>query len=431
MRYRSTGDTSRLVPLAEAVLNSLPPDRGLYLPEVVPDLPRAFWSGLDAMSFPELAYEVARPFLAPDLDDPTIRAIVDGAVTFDAPLVPVAEGIAVLELFHGPTLAFKDFGARFMARLMAKLREGADDELTVLVATSGDTGAAVAAGFFDVPGVRVFVLFPKGRVSDVQERQLTTFGGNITAVEVDGTFDDCQRLVKQAFLDPELSSRCRLTSANSINIARLVPQTFYYVRAWQQRRALSSAGREAAFCVPSGNLGNLTAGLLARRMGLPVDRFVAATNANDGFVRHLARQPLPQGPATRTLSNAMDVAVPSNLVRVEALLEGDDLRDVVHGWTFDDDATLEAMTRVHRDHGYVLDPHSAVGWRAAEALRATDPARDVIVLATAHPAKFPEAVVQATGAAPTPPPQLAALLDRESKAISIAAEFDDLAALVG
>jgi threonine synthase len=429
MRYHSTGDPTRLVSLGEAVLNSLPPDRGLYVPETLPKLPASFWSRRGDLSFPELAFEIARPFLESDLDPDAIRSVVEGAITFDAPLVPVAEGIAVLELFHGPTLAFKDFGARFMARLMAKLRAKADDELTVLVATSGDTGAAVAAGFFGVEGVRVFVLFPKGRVSDVQEQQLTTFGGNITAVEVEGTFDDCQALVKRAFLDPELARRCTLTSANSINIARLIPQAFYYARAWQQRAA---RGHSPAFCVPSGNLGNLTAGLLARAMGLPVDRFVAATNANDGFVRYLARRPLSDGPATRTLSNAMDVAIPSNLVRIEALFGRDlaALGDVVRGWAFDDDATLDTMARVHRDFGYVLDPHTAVGWRAAEALRSSEPDRDVVVLATAHPAKFPEAVAHAVGHAPEPPPQLAHALAQPKKSVAMPADLDALRALL-
>ena len=423
MRFRSTADSSRLVSLRDAVLHSLPPDRGLYLPEQVPSL-TGLWSRLNELSFSEIALEMARPFLEADLDERAMSEIVQGALTFDAPLVPVGDRFRVLELFHGPTLAFKDFGARFMARLMAKLREDARDLLTVLVATSGDTGAAVAAGFHGVEGVRVFVLFPKGRVSDVQEQQLTTFGGNITAVEVEGTFDDCQALVKTAFLDPGLAD-CTLTSANSINIARLIPQSFYYARAWQQRPAGAS---RPAFCVPSGNLGNLTAGLLARAMGLPADRFVAATNANDGFVRHLGGRRLSQGSAVRTLSNAMDVAVPSNLVRIEALFDGAPIGDVVKGFSFDDHATLDAMARVHRDFGYVLDPHTAVGWRAAESFVEAEPDRDVIILATAHPAKFPDSVERAIGSRPEPPSLLAPRGPRS--AVTIPVDFDALRSLL-
>lgn len=425
MRYRSTRDAQRLVSLATAVLKGLPPDRGLYVPERVPRLHELRGRSFSSRSFVSVALEAALPFFEADLDSDALEAIVEDTLAFDAPVVPVAPGISVLELFHGPTLAFKDFGARFMARVMARLREGVDDELTVLVATSGDTGAAVASGFFGVEGVRVFLLFPRGRVSDVQERQLTTFGGNIRALEVDGTFDDCQALVKEAFVDDDLTDRLTLTSANSINIARLIPQTFYYLRAAQQ------VG-DATFCVPSGNLGNLTAGLLIREMGLPTTGFLSATNVNDGFVRYLRGEPVRAEGALRTLSNAMDVAVPSNLERIEWLFAGDRgaLRSVVEGGAVDDRTTLETMARVHAEHGYLLDPHTATGWTVAERWRASHPGRPVVVLATAHPAKFPEAVQSALGCPVEPPEALRELTRREPAVTSIPADYEGLRALL-
>jgi len=431
VRYRSTKSTDGFVSIASAVLKSLPPDRGLYVPETVPELSPAQWEALESASLSELAFTLARPFFEDGLSDEQLGDINDDAIGFDAPVVPVAEGLSVLELFHGPTLAFKDFGARFMARAMAHLRRASDGELTVLVATSGDTGAAVASGFFEVEGVRVFVLYPRGRVSDVQEQQLTTFGSNITAVEVDGTFDDCQRLVKQAFLDPDLERQVTLTSANSINIARLVPQMFYYARAWQQH----PSGAPLIFSVPSGNLGNLTAGLLARAMGLPVDGFIAATNVNDAFVRYVDGRAVSEGPAHRTLSNAMDVGVPSNLDRIVWLFDDDhhQVAHVVRAYAFDDDATLEAIARVHRHHGYVLDPHTAVGWLAAERFRADRPGppdEPVIVLATAHPAKFPDPVARALGEPVATPAALTAVMRREKRAIPLDVDFEALCTLL-
>jgi threonine synthase len=425
MKCRSTKNPAEQVSLTRAVLESLPADRGLYVPETMPDLSERVCSSLRDLSFEDLAFEVIRPYFDEDLSESELREVVAESLTFDAPVVSVAPAMQVLELWHGPTLAFKDFGARFMARTMSRLRGRVGEDLTVLVATSGDTGAAVASGFYGVEGVNVWVLYPKGRVSPVQEMQLTSFGGNISAVEVDGTFDDCQALVKHAFLDPDLDGPLTLTSANSINLARLLPQMFYYFRAWQQ---VADDGVLPTFCVPSGNLGNLCAGLFARSMGLPVGGFVAATNVNDAFVRFLRTGTVPHRSAQRTLSNAMDVAAPSNLQRIEWLFSGsrEALHEVVHAHPVTDDTTLEVMARVYRDHGYVLDPHTAVGWRAAELHREAFPNQSMVVLATAHPAKFPETVQRAIGREPELPEALETAKSRPRHHIALPVDYGRL-----
>ncbi len=395
MEYHSTQHQAPPVSLRDAVLDSLPPDHGLYLPARLPVLDADFWQEWRTLSFPEIAVRVAQAFFGEDVPAETLRELTTAAVTFDAPLVPVAERRQVLELFHGPTLAFKDFGARFMARLMGWLARDDDRLLTVLVATSGDTGGAVAHAFHGVPGVRVVILYPQGKVSGLQELQLTTLGGNITALEVAGTFDDCQRLVKAALLAPELAGRMRLTSANSINISRLVPQIFYYLHAARQL----PDGELPVFVVPSGNLGNLTAGLLAERLGLPVRQFVAAHNRNDPLTAYLAGQGYQPRPGVATFSNAMDVGAPSNFARLLALF-GDD-RDAmarrISGFTVSDDETLATIRQVAAAHGYQLDPHGAVGWVAADRWCQAHPETTTIVLETAHPAKFPEVMDRALG----------------------------------
>ena len=374
--------------LKEAILRSLPADNGLYMPDNIYPLGDDFWHEWRDLPFAEIGFRVASAFFGEDVPAAELREIVDGTLAFDAPLIQLAPGDFMLELFHGPTLAFKDFGARFMSRLMAYLTRGDTRELTVLVATSGDTGGAVASAFYQVPGTRVIILFPKGKVSPLQEKQLTTLGGNITALEIDGSFDDCQRLVKSAFLDADLSERLNLTSANSINLARLVPQSFYYFHSSR----LLPPGVEPVFVVPSGNFGNLTAGLLATRLGLKVKKFVAATNRNAVVPEYLSTGVYQPQPSMATISNAMDVGAPSNFVRMLALFGNDWMRMAgdIDGMFFDDDSTRAAIREVQSLYQYQIDPHGAVGWLAARKWRAAHPGNATIVLETAHPAKFLE-----------------------------------------
>jgi threonine synthase len=421
MNFVSTNDAAHPVSLKQAVLCSLPPDNGLYMPERIPLLGAEFWDGWRDLTFQELACRVAQAFFGEDMPADALRAIVDEVLTFDAPLVEVAERQYVLELFHGPTLAFKDFGARFMARIMGWLTRDDDQMLTVLVATSGDTGGAVAHAFHEVPGIRVVILYPRGKVSGLQEKQLTTLGGNITALEVDGTFDDCQRLVKAALLDPALPARLQLTSANSINISRLVPQIFYYIHS---ARSLPE-GIEPVFVVPSGNLGNLTAGLLAERLGLKVDRFLAANNRNDVLTQFLAGHPYQPRPSRVTLSNAMDVGAPSNFARLLALFDHDQeaMRRRISGCAVSDEETRAAIVEVAGTHHYQLDPHGAVGWCAARHWHRCHPAASTIVLGTAHPAKFPEVLDSALGSGKVEiPERLACLAAKEKCAIPMTAD---------
>lgn len=418
MQYHSTRGEAPPVSLKEAVLDSLPPDNGLYMPDRLPVLDAGFWDEWRTLDLQEIGCRVATAFFGEDIPVGELCALTREALSFPAPVVEVAPGQCVLELFHGPTLAFKDFGARFMARLMGWLARGDGRTLTVLVATSGDTGGAVAHAFHGVPGIRVVILYPRGKVSGLQELQLTTLGGNITAIEVDGTFDDCQRLVKSALLDPALAGRLRLTSANSINISRLVPQSFYYIYSASRL----PEGVEPVFVVPSGNLGNLTAGLLAQRLGLKVRHFVAANNRNDVLTRYLAGAAYAPQPSIATLSNAMDVGAPSNFARMEALFgqERDAMVAQVAGVAVDDGETLATIRRVHAAHGYTLDPHGAVGWAAAEAWRRQDPDCTTVVLETAHPAKFPEVMEKALGPGGVEVPErLACLAGRAKQALAM------------
>ncbi len=421
MIYVSTNDASHRVSLKQAVLCSLPPDNGLYMPERLPVLGPEFWNEWRDLTFREIGSRVALAFFGEDMPEDALRNIVDETLTFDAPLVEVAPGQHVLELFHGPTLAFKDFGARFMARMMGWLARDDDRLLTVLVATSGDTGGAVAHAFHDVPGIRVVILYPQGKVSGLQEKQLTTLGGNITALEVGGSFDDCQRLVKAALLDAGLSNRLRLTSANSINISRLVPQSFYYIHSSR----FLPAGTAPVFVVPSGNLGNLTAGLLAERLGLKVERFIAANNRNDVLADYLAGQPYAPRPSLVTLSNAMDVGAPSNFARMLALFGRDQaaMRHRVSGCSVSDAETLDTIREVAERFDYLLDPHGAVGWCAARQWRDKHPQAATVVLETAHPAKFPEVIDRVLGPGRVEiPERLACLADREKHAVPMAAD---------
>lgn len=421
MLYHSTNNPSYRVDLKEAILRSLPPDNGLYMPDALPVLGEDFWKIWRYLSFQEIGIAVADAFFGTDVPAADLTEIVEGTLAFDAPLVTLGPGDHVLELFHGPTLAFKDFGARFMARLMAWLTRGDERLLTVLVATSGDTGGAVASAFHNVPGTRVVILYPKGKVSGLQEKQLTALGGNITALEVDGSFDDCQALVKSAFLDRELSERLNLTSANSINLARLVPQSFYYIHAARQL----PEGVKPVFVVPSGNFGNLTAGLLAMQLGLPVDHFIAATNRNDVVPEFLRTGEYAPRPSVATISNAMDVGTPSNFVRMQALFGGswDQMKSKVSGMWFNDDQTRAAVREVKSIYNYEIDPHGAIGWLAARAWRASHPCSATVTLETAHPAKFPDVMDAELGAgAVEVPERLAILANREKVAIQMSTD---------
>ena len=399
MKFYSTNNPELRVDLKEAVIRSLPADNGLYMPESIAPLPDSFWENWRTMSFPELGFHVAKNFFQDAIPTDDLKEIVNDAINFEAPLVPLSDTTNILELFHGPTLAFKDFGARFMARLMAYLTKDDTEELTVLVATSGDTGGAVASAFHNVAGTRVVILYPKGGVSDLQEKQLTTLGGNISALEVEGTFDDCQRMVKSCFLDSELAKKHNLTSANSINISRLLPQSFYYFHAARQLLDRQE-GAEPTFVIPSGNFGNLTAGLIAVQMGLPVRQFVAATNINDVVPRYLADGKYEPVKSVATISNAMDVGAPSNFARMQDFFgnDWDSMRENISGLAFSDDETRVAIKTVKETLGYTIDPHGAVGWLASEAWLEAAPDSHTVILETAHPSKFIDTMEAELGA---------------------------------
>ncbi len=423
MKFRSTLHRAPEVTLREAVLHGSSPDGGLYMPVEMPQLPSGFSERLHSLSFQEIAQEVGALFTGNDVPARVLAKIVRAAFDFPAPLVTLDKGLHILELFHGPTLAFKDFGARFMARLMEYFVHESGEHLTVIVATSGDTGSAVAQAFLGLPGIRVIILYPAGRVSDAQEKQLTTMGQNITALEVAGSFDDCQRLAKQALVDPALTGKLTITSANSINIARLIPQMFYYFAGVSQ---LKSPQTPVVFSVPSGNFGNLTGGLFAKRIGLEVAQFIAATNTNDVFPEFLRSGNLIPRASLHTLSNAMDVGNPSNFSRIVDLY-GNDLGAIRHdiwGCSFSDEETLRAMHDIEARHKYVLDPHTAVGVLGWESFAKQNhaPAQG-IVLATAHPAKFADTVARAIGIRPEMPERLAAILERSKKSIPFPNRF--------
>ncbi len=424
--FISTSGKASAATLAEAVRRGLAPDGGLYFPSELLPLPSSFLARLGGMELGESASRVAEHLLGNDLEPAVLSGIVRDALDFPIPLVRLTDRIRVLELFHGPTLAFKDVGARFLARLMAKTRTG-DRTLTILVATSGDTGGAVAQAFFGVEGTRVAILYPHGQVSPLQERQFTTLGGNVRAFAVDGTFDDCQWLVKEAFVDDELQARLALTSANSINIGRLLPQIFYYFHAAAQLDA-DERGRPLLFSTPSGNFGNLAAGLIAKRLGLAC-RFIAATNVNDVVPEYLTTGAYAPRPSQRTISNAMDVGDPSNFARILHLYaqDWDALRADLVGRRYDDAATRRAIAEVEREHGYLMDPHTAVGYLALrDTLAGEDDSTLGVVLSTAHPAKFGEVVEPVIRRDIDLPPQLAERLDAPVLSEPLASEVAEL-----
>lgn len=423
MMYFSTNNPNHKVSLSEAVIKGLAPDNGLYMPERIPVLPKELIEKFSQMSFQEIGYAVIGALFSEDLSESQIRELVDHTLTFDAPLVEVEEDVYSLELFHGPTLAFKDFGARFCSKLMSMLVEKSNKTLRVLVATSGDTGSAVANGFLGVEGVEVIILFPKGKVSPLQEKQFTTLGQNITALEVDGVFDDCQTLVKQAFLDADLNKKLLLTSANSINIARWIPQCLYYFYAYSR---LLKNGKKVVFAVPSGNFGNLGAGILAERMGLPVDHFVAATNVNKIVPDYLQGAGFQPQPSIQTVSNSMDVGNPSNFPRLGSLYRGDEnvFREKVKGYFYDDEETVQAIQKVQLQ-GYTLDPHGAVGYLGLKEFRNEYPGYVGVFLETAHPGKFRDVVEEALGEKLILPERLAAFLEGEKKVIELGKSFEE------
>jgi len=425
MRYRSTAGKAPLTSLRGAVLRGLAPDGGLYMPVEIARRSPDELEEFRRLPFTEVCFRVAKPFAGPEVPEEILWQVVSEAINFPVKLVSLSPALHILELFHGPTLAFKDFGARFMARLMGYFVRGETRPLTVLVATSGDTGSAVAHGFLGVPGIRVVILYPSKRISEAQEKQFTTLGENITALEVSGTFDDCQRLVKQAFSDAELNQRTFLTSANSINVGRLLPQMFYHVAAYRQ---LPVASVPLIVSVPSGNFGNLTAGIFAKRIGLPVARFVASTNVNDIVPQYLRTGEFRPRSATPTFSNAMDVGSPNNFPRLLDLCRNrlEYVRREIWGHSATDEETLGAMKSVYERFHYIADPHTAVGILGWEAYRRehAEPAQG-LVLATAHAAKFADIVTRAIGAAPPLPERLAACLQRPKLSRPISNEYGD------
>lgn len=423
MQYYSTNGKAPLATLEEAVVRGLAPDKGLYMPQGIRPLPQEFFDNIENMSFQEMSYQVAHNFFGDDVDAESLREIVFDTLAFETPIVKVEDNIYSLELFHGPTLAFKDVGARFMARLLRYFikREG-KEQVNVLVATSGDTGSAVANGFLGVDGIHVYVLYPKRKVSKIQESQFTTLGKNITAIEVDGVFDDCQALVKSAFMDEELQGHMNLTSANSINVARFLPQAFYYFNAYAQAKKLGKADN-LTICVPSGNFGNITAGLFAQRMGLPIKHFIAANNANDIFYNYLLSGIYSPKASIQTIANAMDVGDPSNFARILDLYKSShaEICNHISGATYSDDEIAATMKKCYKQTGYVLDPHGACGYQALK-----DNLKDGetgVFLETAHPAKFKEKVDAILSTDIEIPTRLADFMKGKKQSLEMAADF--------
>ena len=423
MKYYSTNGKAPLATLHEAVVKGLAGDRGLYMPESIKKLPQSFFDNIERLSFQELSYVVAQAFFGDDVNEEDLKRIVYDTLSFNCPVAQVTDSIYSLELFHGPTLAFKDVGARFMARLLQYfIRQEGREQVNVLVATSGDTGSAVANGFLGVDGIHVYVLYPKGKVSKIQESQFTTLGKNITAVEVDGVFDDCQALVKSAFMDEELNKHMKLTSANSINVARFLPQAFYYFNAYARMKELGKS-ENMVVCVPSGNFGNITAALFGHRMGLPVKRFIAANNANDIFYNYLQTGKYEPKASRQTIANAMDVGDPSNFARIYDLYHGDHalVSSLISGATYSDDQIRDTMRKCFSENKYILDPHGACGFRAlSEQLQAGEYG---VFCETAHPAKFKETVEATIGAEVEIPERLAAFMKGKKQSVEMAKDF--------
>ena len=422
MKYYSTSNKNHQVNLKEAVFKGLALDKGLYMPQSIPVLPKEFFANIKKLSFRELSFEIASALFHTDIPLNELKKINDEALDFETPLVNVHDSVYSLELFHGPTLAFKDVGARYMARMLAYFTRGYQSEIHVLVATSGDTGSAVANGFLGVPGIKVHILYPKGLVSYLQEKQFTTLGQNITALEVEGSFDDCQRLVKEAFVDAEVNSKLTLTSANSINLARLLPQSFYYFNAFRQ---LQENYGKLAFSVPSGNFGNITSGLIAKKMGLPVDQYIATTNINDVVPEYLRTGKYTARPSMATVANAMDVGDPSNFTRILDLYGNSHkaIANDILGYSYNDTEIKRCISEVSKKHKYLTDPHGATAYMGLSQFLLENKGYTGIFLETAHPAKFSKTVEESLGHTIEIPEKLAEFGKKEKVSLEMAADY--------
>ena len=427
MNYYSLNRKAPNTTFADAVVRGLAPDKGLYFPESITPLEASFFETIEDKSNTEIAFEAIKQFIVPEIPEDVLKTIVEETLNFDFPVVEINENISTLELFHGPTMAFKDVGARFMARCLGYFNKTNTNDVTVLVATSGDTGGAVANGFLGVKGVNVVILYPSGKVSDIQEKQLTTLGQNITALEVDGVFDDCQDMVKRAFMDEELTSKMQLTSANSINIARWLPQLFYFLFTYKQ---LKSKHKDIAFSVPSGNFGNICAGMVAQKLGLPVKHFIASNNANDTVVNFMTTQSYDPKPSVQTISNAMDVGNPSNFIRIQELHNNDfnALKANLSSYSFTDEATKTALLELYKEFEYVADPHGAVGYLGAKKYLENNDAH-VVFLETAHPTKFLDVVEDVIKKTLPLPSQIETVMDKEKVSIEVSS-YEDLKAFL-
>jgi len=418
MKYFSLNKKSPAASFKEAVVRGLAPDRGLYFPEHISPLPKEFFDNIHNLSNSEIAYQAIEQFVSSEIPTEVLKTIIEETLSFDFPVVELNKNIASLELFHGPTMAFKDVGARFMARCLGYFNRDNNNEVTVLVATSGDTGAAVANGFLGVKGVNVVILYPSGKVSDIQEKQLTTLGQNIRALEVNGTFDDCQAMVKNAFSDRELTQKMQLTSANSINVARWLPQLFYFMFAYKD---LYRTNKEIVFSVPSGNFGNVCAGIMAQQLGLPIQHFIASNNDNNVVTKYLETELYNPKPSVQTISNAMDVGDPSNFIRIREIYKNrfDTLRDNLSSFSFSDSETRAAILEIYNTYDYVADPHGAVGYLGCKAYLENNPNTFCVFLETAHPAKFLSVVEEVVGTKQTIPEQIQKVMGRTKVAIKI------------
>ncbi|MGC6430875.1 MAG: threonine synthase [Jejuia sp.] len=424
MKYYSLNKQAPDSSFRNAVIKGLAPDKGLYFPESITPLSKSFFDNIDDLSYSEIAFEAIKQFVSPEISEDILKTIVEETLSFDFPVVKLNDNISTLELFHGPTMAFKDVGARFMARCLGYFNQDNDKEVTVLVATSGDTGGAVANGFLGVKGVNVVILYPSGKVSDIQEKQLTTLGQNIRALEVDGTFDDCQAMVKTAFLDEALTSHMQLTSANSINIARWLPQLFYFMFAYKQ---LHTTHKDIVFIVPSGNFGNICAGMMAQQLGLPIQHFVASNNLNNVVTRYLISQLYEPKPSIQTISNAMDVGAPSNFIRIQEIYknEFETLKENLSSYSFTDEETKEAMLEMYDEYNYVADPHGAVGYLGCKAYLKQNPNAHCVFLETAHPTKFLDVVEEVIKEEQSLPEQIQAVMGKE-KVSTVISTYEDL-----
>ncbi|MGC1473974.1 MAG: threonine synthase [Psychroserpens sp.] len=428
MNYYSLNKKAPDTDFKNAVIKGLAPDRGLYFPKSITALPKSFFETIDNKTYPEIAFEAIKQFVSPEIPEPILKKIIEDTLSFNFPIVKLNEQISTLELFHGPTMAFKDVGARFMARCLAYFNQDNSNDVTVLVATSGDTGGAVANGFLGVKGVKVVILYPSGKVSDIQEKQLTTLGQNITALEVDGVFDDCQDMVKKAFLDDTITSKMQLTSANSINVARWLPQLFYFMFAYKQ---LHGQHDNIVFSIPSGNFGNICAGMVAQQLGLPIKHFIASNNANNVVTKFLQTEHYNPKPSVQTISNAMDVGNPSNFIRIQEIYKNDfkKLSANLSSFSYTDDQTRAALLEIYEHYNYVADPHGAVGYLGCKDYLKTNENVHCVFLETAHPTKFLDVVEDVIKTKVPLPPQIEAVMDKKKVALQIS-DYDGLKAFL-